>query len=276
MRAVIMAGGLGTRMRPYTTVLPKPLLPVGDRPILSILLEQLASAGVTRVDLCVNYLSGLIRSYLLEATPARDALEVRFHLESEPLGTAGALRDVPDLDEPFLLLNGDVLTSLDFGALLDGHVRSGAALTVTVQSRPTTIGSGVLTIDDRDRVRQYTEKPTLVHDVSLGIYALDPRALDHLEPGQTDVPDLVQTLLVAGEAVRAHRFAGEWFDIGTVGDHELAVREFTEHRERYLPMVPAVESEEAARPAALDRASGALTGAYERDEAERPREEWPG
>lgn len=234
MRAVIMAGGLGMRMRPYTTVLPKPLLPVGDRPILSILLEQLATAGVTRVDLCVGYLSGLIRAYLLEAMPGQDALDIRFHLESEPLGTAGALREVADLDEPFLLLNGDVLTSLDFAALLGGHVESGAALTVTAQSRPTTIASGVLAIDDRDRVSDYTEKPTMMHDVSLGIYALDPRALEHLGHGRTDVPDLVQALLAGGEHVRAHRFTGEWFDIGTLSDHELAVQEFTTRREHYL------------------------------------------
>lgn len=243
MRAVIMAGGQGMRMRPYTTVLPKPLLPIGDRPILSILLEQLASAGVTRVDLCVNYLSGLIRTYLLETMPARDTLEIHFHLESEPLGTAGALRDVPDLDEPFLLLNGDVLTSLDFAKLHAGHADSGAALTVTVQARSTTISSGVLTIDDGERVRDYTEKPTLEHDVSLGIYALHPRALDHLGPARTDVPDLVQALLAAGEDVRAHRFDGEWFDIGTVGDHELAVQEFTERPERYLAPSRAVESD---------------------------------
>ncbi len=234
MRAVIMAGGLGMRMRPYTAVLPKPLLPIGDRPILSILLEQLASAGVQRVDLCVGYLSGLIQTYLMESMPAREGLDIAFHLEAEPLGTAGALREVTALDEPFLLLNGDVLTSLDFGALLDGHVASGAALTVTVRTRETKIPSGVLAIEDDDRVTSYTEKPTLRHDVSLGIYALDPRALQHLNPGRTDVPDLVQSLLAAGEQVRAHRFAGEWYDIGTLSDHELAVEEFTTRPERYL------------------------------------------
>ncbi len=234
MRAVIMAGGLGTRMQPYTTVLPKPLLPIGDRPILSILLAQLAGAGITRVDLCVGYLSGLIRAYLVEATPDYGALDVAFHLESEPLGTAGALREIPDLDEPFLLLNGDVLTSLDFAGLLGGHVASGAALSVTVQPRATTIASGVLEIDG-ERVRDYVEKPTLLHDVSLGIYALDPRALRHLGTGRTDVPDLVQALLAAGEPVRAQRFTGDWFDIGTLGDHERAVQAFAADRDRYLP-----------------------------------------
>jgi NDP-sugar pyrophosphorylase family protein len=233
VRAVIMAGGLGMRMRPYTAVLPKPLLPIGDRPILSILLEQLATAGVRRVDLCVGYLSGLIRTYLMESMPTRHGLEIAFHLEAEPLGTAGALREVADLDEPFLLLNGDVLTSLDFGALFDGHIRSDAALTVTVRTRETKIPSGVLAIAG-DRVSDYTEKPTLRHDVSLGIYALDPRALGYLGGGRTDVPDLVQALLAAGEDVRAHRFADEWFDIGTLSDHELAVEEFTTRPERYL------------------------------------------
>ncbi|MBF6620162.1 MAG: nucleotidyltransferase family protein [Patulibacter sp.] len=248
MRAVIMAGGLGMRMRPYTTVLPKPLLPIGDRPILSILLDQLAAAGVRRVDLCVGYLSGLIQAYLLEAAPPREEMEVVFHLESEPLGTAGALREVSDLDEPFLLLNGDVLTSLDFAALLGGHTESGAALTVTVQTRSTTIASGVLAIDGEDRVSDYTEKPTLQHDVSLGIYALDPRALDQLGEGRTDVPDLVQALLASGEHVRAHRFAGEWFDIGTLSDHELAVQEFTTRREHYFPGRAGTSEPDAGTP----------------------------
>lgn len=233
MRAVIMAGGRGTRMQPYTTVLPKPLLPVGDRPILAILLQQLAAAGVRRVDLCVGYLGGLIRAYLAEAATVPADLELVFHPEAEPLGTAGALRDVTDLVEPFLLLNGDVLTALDFGALMRDHRESGAALTVTVTERETLIPAGVLELDGT-RVRGYAEKPRLRHDVSLGIYALDPRALEHLPAGRVDVPDLVAALLAGDEPVHAHRFDGEWFDIGTLPDHERAVADFGRRPERYL------------------------------------------
>ncbi len=232
MRAVLMAGGRGTRMLPYTTILPKPLLPVGQRPILAILLEQLATSGVTRIDLCLGYLGELIRAYLAETALALDGVEVVLHTESEPLGTAGALRSIAGLDEPFLLLNGDVLTSLNVADLMRTHRESGAALTVTFQLRETTIGSGVLQLDG-SRVSAYVEKPVLRHDVSLGIYALDPRALEHLPPGFADVPDLVHALLEAGESVHGHRFLGSWFDIGTPSDHELAVAEVEVSPERY-------------------------------------------
>jgi NDP-sugar pyrophosphorylase family protein len=229
-----MAGGQGTRMLPYTTVLPKPLLPVGERPILAILLEQLAASGVTRVDLCVGYLGELIRAYLSEAQLALGDLELRLHTETEPLGTAGALRHLCGLDEPFLSLNGDVLTSLDFGALMREHRNSAAALTVAVKPQQTMIGSGVLDLDG-DRVTAYVEKPILTHLVSLGIYALDPRALAHLPEGRADIPTLVETLLAAGETVHAYRFGGDWFDIGTLNDHEAAVAYLAANPERHLP-----------------------------------------
>ena len=234
MRAVVMAGGRGTRMLPYTTVLPKPLLPVGERPILAILLEQLAAAGTTRIDLCVGYLGELIRAYLLETPLQLGDTEVVLHTESQPLGTAGALHEIPALDEPFLSLNGDVLTSLDFGAIMQDHRQSGAALTVAVQSHETEIGSGVLELDG-SRVTAYVEKPVLTHLVSLGIYALDPRALAHLSGGRVDIPTLVAELLSAGEQVHAHRFDGHWYDIGTLGDHEAAVTELSANPQRYLP-----------------------------------------
>jgi len=228
-----MAGGQGARMRPYTTVLPKPLLPVGDRPILAILLEQLAASGVTRIDLCLGYLGELIRAYLDQTPPAIGDAEIRFNTESEPLGTAGALREVESLDEPFLLLNGDVLTSLDFGGLVEAHRASGADLTVTVRTDRTEIGSGVLTLEGDDVVA-YVEKPVLEHEVSTGIYVVEPAALEHLPAGRVDVPELVERLLAAGRRVGAHRLEGSWFDIGTPGDHRLATAEFLESPERYL------------------------------------------
>ena len=123
MRAVILAGGLGMRLRPYTTILPKPLLPIGDRPVIEHILRQLAAFGVERVDLAVAHLGELIRVYLSEATDISTALDLRWHWEDEPLGTAGALRVIPDLDETFLVMNGDILTTLDFGELMAAHRR---------------------------------------------------------------------------------------------------------------------------------------------------------
>ena len=233
MRAVVMAGGHGTRMRPYTTVLPKPLLPVGDIPILAILLEQLSATGTTRIDLCVGYLGELIQAYLDQSPPRIGDTEIRFTTESSPMGTAGALREIDSLDEPFLLLNGDVLTSLDFGLLMSTHLGSGADLTVTVRTDRTEIGSGVLTLDG-DRITAYDEKPVIEHEVSTGIYAIQPEALTYLDEGRVDVPDLVENLIDAGREVKAHRLEGSWYDIGTPDDHRLATSEILESPERYI------------------------------------------
>ena len=228
-----MAGGQGVRMRPYTTVLPKPLLPVGDRPILAILLEQLSAAGASRIDVCLGYLGELISAYLEQTPPDIGDTGIHFNTEREPLGTAGALREVGSLDEPFLLLNGDVLTSLDFGGLMASHLGSGADLTVTVRTNRTEIGSGVLTLDG-ERITAYNEKPVLEHEVSMGIYAISPGALEFLPEGRVDVPELVESLIAAGRPVVAHRLEGSWYDIGTPEDHRQATQELNENPERYL------------------------------------------
>ena len=225
MRAVVLAGGLGMRLRPYTTILPKPLLPIGDRPILEIILRQLADAGFTKVDLCVGHLGELIRVYFSEGTVMPDALELDWHWEpEEPLGTAGALRVVPGLDGTFLVMNGDILTTLDYGALVEHHRANGAALTIAVQGKRVEVDLGVLELDG-DRVTGYREKPTLSYEVSMGIYVYDARALEHLPDGPCQFPDLVQRLLEAGETVCGFRSDDTWFDLGTVAEYERAVAE---------------------------------------------------
>jgi NDP-mannose synthase len=214
------------RLRPYTTILPKPLLPIGDRPILEIILGQLAAAGFERVDLCVGHLGDLIRVYFSDGTVLPEGLELGWHWEpEEPLGTAGALRVVPGLDTTFLAMNGDILTTLDYGALMAHHRKSGAALTIAVQGRRVDIDLGVLELEG-DRVAAYNEKPALTYDVSMGIYAYEPRALDHLpSDGPCSFPELVQRLLAAGEHVAYYRSEADWFDIGTTGEYERAVAE---------------------------------------------------
>jgi NDP-mannose synthase len=225
MRAVVLAGGLGMRLRPYTTILPKPLLPIGERPILEIILGQLAAAGFTKADLCVGHLGDLIRVYFTEGTLLPPGLELDWHWEpDEPLGTAGALRVVPGLDGTFLAMNGDILTTLDYRALVDHHRNAGAALTIAIQGKRVEVDLGVLELE-RSRVVGYREKPTLSYDVSMGIYIYEPRALDHLPDGPCTFPDLVLRLLAAGEHVEAYRSDADWFDIGTVGEYERAVAE---------------------------------------------------
>jgi NDP-sugar pyrophosphorylase family protein len=238
MRAVILAGGLGTRLRPYTTIIPKPLVPVGERPILEHILLQLADAGVDHVDLCVSHLGELIQVYFSQSQALPEHLELAWHWEDEPLGTAGALRVVPDLEGTFIAMNGDVLTTLDYRALLDCHRNRGAALTIATHAKRVDIDLGV--IDSRDGlVTDYREKPRLDYDVSMGIYVYEASALAHLpESGPCQFPDLVLRLLEAGERVAVFGSDADWYDIGTFGEYERAVTDMTEHPERFRVGAP--------------------------------------
>ena len=234
MRAVILAGGLGMRLRPYTTILPKPLVPVGDRPILEHILRRLAACGVTEVDLCVSHLGELIQTYFSQSRTVPEGLELRWHWEDEPLGTAGALNVIPDLEGTFIVMNGDVLTTIDYRELVAHHQASGAALTVSMHTKEVNIDLGV--IDSRDGfITGYTEKPTLHYDVSMGIYVYDKRAADLLPDGPCQFPDLVHLLLAAGEKVAAYRTDAEWYDIGTLAEYERAVGDMEDRPEVFAP-----------------------------------------
>jgi NDP-mannose synthase len=222
MRAVILAGGLGTRLRPYTTIIPKPLVPVGDRPILEHIIGRLGACGVRKVDLAVSHLGELIQVYFSQAAILPEGLTLDFHWEDEPLGTAGALRTIPDLDETFIAMNGDILTTLDYADLVAFHREQGATLTIATHSKKVDIDLGVIETAGSDVVG-YREKPTLDYDVSMGIYVYEPRALEFLPDGICQFPDLVLRLLEAGEPVAAYRSDADWYDIGTIGEYERAV-----------------------------------------------------
>jgi NDP-sugar pyrophosphorylase family protein len=232
MRAVVLAGGLGMRLRPYTMILPKPLVPVGDRPILELIVGQLAAAGVTKLDLCVGHLGELIRVYFSEATKLPEGIELDYHWEQEPLGTAGALKVVPGLDETFIAMNGDVLTTLDYGELVRFHRESSATLTVAMRSKRVDIDLGVIESED-GLVTGYREKPSHSYDVSMGVYVYEPKALEHLPDGACQFPDLVERLLEAGEPVAAYRSDAEWYDIGTFGELERATKDMSERPELF-------------------------------------------
>jgi NDP-sugar pyrophosphorylase family protein len=231
MRAVVLAGGLGMRLRPYTAILPKPLVPVGERPILEHILRQLHRSGVREVDLCVGHLGELIQVYFTQATTMPDGLELRWHWEDEPLGTAGALRTVPGLQSTFIAMNGDVLTTLDYRGLVDFHREREATLTVAMHTRHVEIDLGV--IDSRDGlVTGYHEKPSLDYNVSMGIYVYEPRALEYLPgEGACQFPDLVLRLLDSGERVAAYPTDAEWYDVGTFGELERATKDLEDRPE---------------------------------------------
>lgn len=231
MRTVILAGGLGTRLRPYTTILPKPLVPVGSRPILEHILRRLYASGVREVDLCVGHLGQLIQVYFTQADALPADLELRWHWEDAPLGTAGAMRIVPGLQGTFIAMNGDILTTLDFRELVAFHERMGAALTVAMHAKRVDVELGVIDRDG-DRITGFREKPQLHYEASMGIYVYDERALAHLPAeGPCQFPDLIQRLLAEGEIVSAFRSDAEWFDIGTVSEHQRAVEAFEQDPE---------------------------------------------
>ncbi len=236
MRAVILAGGRGARLAPYTTVIPKPLLPVGDRPILEVICRQLARAGFRRITLSLGYMSGYFKTFLAENRSLRRIVPIDFVEEPEPTGTAGSLASIPDLHGSFLVMNGDVLTNLDYGQLLRTHRDSGAAVTIACHRKAVKIDLGILELGEDDHVTGYVEKPTLSYPVSMGIYAYDEKALAHIRPGDyLDFPDLVLRLLAAGEKVQAFPSDATWLDLGRHEDLLEASRILLAREQEFLP-----------------------------------------
>jgi NDP-mannose synthase len=234
MKAVILAGGKGTRLAPYTTVFPKPLVPIGRHPILEILLRQLHAQGVDDVTLTVGYLGELIRAYFAQRPKLTSTLKLSYVSELSPTGTAGSLASVAGLDETFLVMNGDVLTTLSFQDLVRHHRERGAALTIALHRKKVKIDLGVLTTDDRGDIVDYREKPEFDYSVSMGIYVYEPRVLRFIAPGEyLDFPDLVLRLIAAGERVAGYRSDDIWLDIGRHDDYARATEEFELHRDQF-------------------------------------------
>ena len=211
-----MAGGKGTRLQPLTFSLPKPLLPVGERPIVEILVRQLAAQGFRRVFLSVGHKGHLIRAYFNHV--AISDVRLCFVEEDEPLGTAGALRLLPEDVSDVFVVNGDILTDVDFSGLLRGHVGSGFAVTVGVHHHAVPLPYGVFTLDG-ERIVEIREKPTMRLPVATGMYAVSRAAIDALPPGRCDMPDLLNTLARDGR-VRAHVVEGFWTDVADLAAYE--------------------------------------------------------
>lgn len=234
MKAVILAGGKGLRMRPFTSVLPKPLMPIGDLPIIEIILRRLEKAGVTDVVIAIGYLGALIQTYLAQSTIS-DRMNISYHLEDQPLGTAGAIGSISGLDEPFFVMNGDLLSTIDFRAMMKHHLDTGAALTVGVVSTEVQIQLGVLALDDDENITGYDEKPKKRYAASMGIYVYSPEAKNMIKPGQhLDAPSLVLRLIEQNAKVSGYTAPCRWIDIGNPTEYERAQQEFEEDPEAFL------------------------------------------
>lgn len=225
-RAVVLAGGKGQRLLPYTTLLPKPLMPVGDRPILHHVLESLGRAGFRDISISVGHLAELIMLFFGDGS--KHGLNLTYAIEDTPLGTIGPLAFIEDLGENFLVMNGDVLTDLNPRDVWEQHLKSGALLTIATHAREVKIDFGVLQRDDANHITGFTEKPTIPYEVSMGVYILNRRCMDYVPKGKPfGFDQLVLALLAAGEDVRAFPHRGKWLDLGRAEDYELATREFT-------------------------------------------------
>jgi NDP-sugar pyrophosphorylase family protein len=237
MQAVILAGGRGTRLRPYTLTIPKPLLPLGDTPILEVLLRQLHSEGFQRVRISVGYLAPLFQAFFGDGS--RFGLSIDYLVEEKPLGTAGALVGIADLPEDFLVLNADTLTDISLGNLLQAHVASDSYGTIYSSEVEEIVDYGVLEFDPETRLLSaYVEKPRRRYFVSTGIYALSRRILDYAEPdknGRLDMPDLLRKAMDDGKPVRCDTQDGAyWRDIGRFEHYEAASRDFQQDPERFF------------------------------------------
>jgi NDP-sugar pyrophosphorylase family protein len=223
MRAVILAGGKGVRLHPFTVVFPKPLVPLGDRPIIEVLIERLIAFGITDITLTLGHLAELIKAYFQHRPQLTAQARLRYVDEEEPTGTAGSLASVQGLDQTFLVMNGDLLTDLDFDELVSFHRRHGAALTIAVHRRSVKVDFGVLEANEENQVIGYREKPELHYDVSMGIYVYEPRVLKFIVPrSYLDFPDLVLKLISAREKVCAMSSECLWLDIGRPDDYARA------------------------------------------------------
>lgn len=232
MRAVILAGGKGTRLAPYTSILPKPLMPIGEMSILEIVIRQLAQHGIHDITLAVGYLAELLMAYC--GTGEKFGVKLGYSREEQPLGTAGPISLVPNLNETFLVMNGDLLTTIDYSAMWTYHKKRGAIATLASYCREVKIDLGVIESED-GWVKNYIEKPTYQYAVSTGIYIFEPEVLKFMGHGQRlDLPELVLRLMRAGQKVNIYNFEGYWLDIGRHDDYGVAVQEFTMHRSEFL------------------------------------------
>ncbi len=233
IRAIILAGGKGVRLRPLTSVLPKPLVPLGDRPILEILMRRLGAFGLHDITLCTGYLSELIMAVCGDGS--RYGLDIRYTSEDEPLGTAAPLARVEGLTQTVLVMNGDLLTTLDFERMIAYHRAQGADFTIGVYRRDVRIDFGVVQSDEEGRFAGFIEKPTYHYEVSMGVNVIERSVIEGIDRDEyLDMPDLIQRVHDGGGRVALYREDCYWLDIGRMDDYEKAQEVFAEMQDELL------------------------------------------
>ena len=221
MKAIILAGGKGRRLKPFTTTIPKPLFPIGEKPILQVIIEQLNDFGVEEHIISLGFLGELIKAVMGDGEKYNT--KISYVTEETPLGTAGAISLLPELNDDYIFMNGDILSTIDFAEAYNDHKKSKALMTICTFEKTTVSSLGVLDININGEVENYLEKPELKQIISSGIYILNPKIKDYI-PKDTffDLPDLVKRLIAENKKINTYAIKGDWFDIGTPSDLEKA------------------------------------------------------
>lgn len=228
-RAVILAGGKGTRLKPYTISLPKPLVPIGEMPILEIIIRKLTKSGFDHITITINHMADIIRAFCGDGS--KWGTYIDYSMEDKPLSTMGPLKLIKDLPEDFLVMNGDVLTDLDFGVFYNEHVASHNIFTVSAYSRDQKVDYGVLEVGVDNKLVNFVEKPTTRYNVSMGVYMANRRILDYIPENQLYGFDHLMLDLIkfrSPATVKVH--SGYWLDIGRPDDYEKACNDYEENK----------------------------------------------
>jgi NDP-sugar pyrophosphorylase family protein len=232
-RAVILAGGKGSRLKPYTVVLPKPLVPVGDYPILEIIVRQLAYYGFSHITMAVNHHAELIKAFFGDGRKWR--VKIDYSMEEKPLGTMAPLKLIKNLPENFLIMNGDVLTDLKFSSFHDYHVKHKLPFTISGYKRTVTNEFGILKANDKNQLVGFEEKPSQTYCVSMGIYMANCSILDYIPNDRYFGFDHLMHEMIRFKALPGVKpFDGRWLDIGRPDDYADAVEEFEKHKSLFL------------------------------------------
>jgi NDP-mannose synthase len=225
MQAILVAGGKGKRLQPYTLVIPKPLIPLKDEPIMEVIVKQLARTDFSKIHICIGYMGELLQTYFGDGSKYN--VQITYSKESKPLGTIGPLTLIDSLDDDFLVLNGDTLSDINYKELLLEHKKSQSALTIATFAKKVKIELGVLEYDQKQHLKDYIEKPTLSYSVSTGVYALNKNAIRHLPRNEYfDFPSLVKLLLANRERVHTFQHDGIWHDLGSIDSFEAALEDY--------------------------------------------------